>query len=68
MRYKSCSFRKLQKYIDGGMTDNLPLLAQGRTILVTPFSGTRKDICPTDSTRRNWNVTINKENYLVNFR
>ncbi|KAJ8350682.1 hypothetical protein SKAU_G00258120 [Synaphobranchus kaupii] len=34
-----------QRWIDGGLTDSLPILPVGRTITVSPFSG-HQDICP----------------------
>lgn len=34
-----------QRWIDGGLTDSLPVLPEGRTITVSPFSGPQ-DICP----------------------
>nr|XP_046181059.1 patatin-like phospholipase domain-containing protein 4 isoform X2 [Oncorhynchus gorbuscha] len=34
-----------QKWIDGGFTDSLPILPEGRTITVSPFAGPQ-DICP----------------------
>ncbi|XP_064166147.1 patatin-like phospholipase domain-containing protein 4 isoform X2 [Anguilla rostrata] len=34
-----------QRWIDGGLTDSLPILPEGRTITVSPFSGPQ-DICP----------------------
>ena len=58
-----------QKWIDGGLTDNLPTLPFGRTIRVSPFSGNDNDICPqdksqgfTDVTFHNMNVYVNREN------
>jgi len=41
----------LQKYYDGGMTDNLPMFANGRTVRVSPFDGCQ-EICPHDVRRR----------------
>ena len=38
---------KLQSYIDGGLTDNLPKHFHGTTITVSPFGG-ENDICPDD--------------------
>jgi hypothetical protein len=35
----------LQKYIDGGLSDNLPRFETGRTITVSPFDG-KSDIGP----------------------
>lgn len=58
----------LQKWFDGGFTDNLPSPPQGQTVLVSPFSG-NSDICPRDSSRplsefywRKMHVLVNKEN------
>ncbi|XP_051799053.1 patatin-like phospholipase domain-containing protein 4 isoform X1 [Acanthochromis polyacanthus] len=36
---------KGQKWIDGGFTDSLPILPEGRTITVSPFAGLQ-DVCP----------------------
>ncbi|XP_034291685.1 patatin-like phospholipase domain-containing protein 4 isoform X3 [Pantherophis guttatus] len=36
---------KGQKWIDGGLTNGLPILPKGRTVTVSPFCG-RLDICP----------------------
>ena len=36
------------KYVDGGFSDNLPVLETGRTITVSPFGG-KEDICPIDA-------------------
>ncbi|XP_038050405.1 patatin-like phospholipase domain-containing protein 4 [Patiria miniata] len=47
-----CGFRiptfRGQKYIDGGMTVNMPIYPEGRTLCVSPFSGHLQDICPAD--------------------
>ncbi|XP_022105061.1 patatin-like phospholipase domain-containing protein 4 [Acanthaster planci] len=47
-----CGFRvptfRGQKYIDGGMTVNMPIYPDGRTLCVSPFSGHLQDICPAD--------------------
>ncbi|XP_074633862.1 patatin-like phospholipase domain-containing protein 4 isoform X1 [Acropora palmata] len=60
---------KGQKWVDGGLSDNLPRLPFGRTIRVSPFSGKHNDICPqdasqgfTDVTYHNMNVYVNREN------
>lgn len=37
-----------QRYVDGGISDNLPLYELKSTITVSPFSG-ESDICPQDS-------------------
>ncbi|XP_010889283.1 patatin-like phospholipase domain-containing protein 4 [Esox lucius] len=36
---------KGKKWIDGGFTDGLPVLPEGRTVTVSPFAG-HQDICP----------------------
>ncbi|XP_065533557.1 patatin-like phospholipase domain-containing protein 4 isoform X2 [Lathamus discolor] len=38
---------KGEKWIDGGITNGLPILPFGRTVTISPFSG-RLDICPQD--------------------
>lgn len=40
-------FVTLQRYIDGGWSDNLPIL-DDKTFTVSPFSG-ESDICPLDT-------------------
>ncbi|XP_016280287.1 patatin-like phospholipase domain-containing protein 4 isoform X4 [Monodelphis domestica] len=37
----------IKKWVDGGLTNGLPILPVGRTVTVSPFSG-RLDICPED--------------------
>ncbi|XP_076153594.1 patatin-like phospholipase domain containing 3 [Alosa pseudoharengus] len=41
------SFRGV-RYVDGGISDNLPQAGQKKTISISPFSG-ESDICPRDS-------------------
>ncbi|XP_068686138.1 patatin-like phospholipase domain-containing protein 4 isoform X1 [Montipora capricornis] len=60
---------KGQKWVDGGLSDNLPRLPFGRTIRISPFSGKHNDICPqdashgfTDVTFHNMNIYVNREN------
>ena len=36
-----------RRFYDGGFSDNLPTFETGRTITVSPFSGS-EDICPLD--------------------
>jgi len=66
--YIVCWILSLQKWFDGGFTDNLPTPPQGKTILVSPFSG-NSDICPRDLSRpwsafywRKMHVLVNREN------
>lgn len=37
-----------QRYVDGGISDNLPLSELKNTITISPFSG-ENDICPRDN-------------------
>lgn len=41
-------FFSYQRYVDGGISDNLPQYELKNTITVSPFSG-ESDICPRDS-------------------
>lgn len=52
-------------YMDGGMSDNLPLLQTGRTIRVSPFAG-GQEICPRDNDSRPWFTRINGQDFKVN--
>lgn len=42
----------MQRYVDGGITDNLPQYELKNTITVSPFSG-ESDICPRDYSSTN---------------
>ncbi|XP_063068730.1 patatin-like phospholipase domain-containing protein 4 isoform X2 [Engraulis encrasicolus] len=53
-----------QTWIDGGFTDSLPIMPQGRTITVSPFSGAQ-DICPTHTGRSS--RTLHLANMDVHF-
>ncbi|XP_036396752.1 patatin-like phospholipase domain-containing protein 4 [Megalops cyprinoides] len=48
---------KGESWIDGGLTDSLPILPVGRTITVSPFSGTQ-DICPPHAGVANLNLKL----------
>ncbi|XP_062303044.1 patatin-like phospholipase domain-containing protein 4 [Osmerus eperlanus] len=59
-----------QKWIDGGFTDSLPILPEGRTITVCPFAGPQ-DVCPHHRGRTNlrlklanMDIMFSKENML----
>ncbi|XP_072513845.1 patatin-like phospholipase domain-containing protein 4 isoform X2 [Salminus brasiliensis] len=47
----------IKKWIDGGFTDSLPILPVGRTITVSPFSGSQ-DICPRHSGHRKLHLRL----------
>lgn len=49
-------------FVDGGMTDNMPEIPGGRTILVAPFAG-RQHICPVDVTTKRRFVHIHGEEF-----
>ncbi|XP_017554608.1 patatin-like phospholipase domain-containing protein 4 isoform X1 [Pygocentrus nattereri] len=46
-----------QKWIDGGFTDSIPILPVGRTITVSPFSGSQ-DVCPRHTGRRKLHLRV----------
>ncbi|KAG8524561.1 Patatin-like phospholipase domain-containing protein 4 [Galemys pyrenaicus] len=48
---------KGQKWVDGGLTDSLPVLPLGRTVTISPFSG-RPDICPQDGDQLGLSVNV----------
>ncbi|XP_041054891.1 patatin-like phospholipase domain-containing protein 4 isoform X2 [Carcharodon carcharias] len=52
-----------ETWIDGGLTNRLPILSTGRTMTVSPFSG-KLDICPQDKSQSNLYVTIAKQDFI----
>ncbi|XP_072035086.1 patatin-like phospholipase domain-containing protein 4 [Amphiura filiformis] len=38
-----------KKYIDGGLTQNMPTFSSGSTVCISPFSGPLQQICPNDN-------------------
>ena len=56
----------IQKWLDGGWTDNLPRPQfGGPTITVSPFSGDH-DISPQDNPGRNWRLNVANQSLRVN--
>nr|XP_056718029.1 patatin-like phospholipase domain-containing protein 4 [Euleptes europaea] len=53
-----------EKWIDGGLTNGLPILPVGRTVTVSPFCG-RLDICPQDKGRIDVYVKIAKQDLML---
>ncbi|XP_067889234.1 patatin-like phospholipase domain-containing protein 4 isoform X2 [Heterodontus francisci] len=51
-------------WIDGGLTNRLPVLSTGQTMTVSPFSG-KLDICPQDKDQSNLYVTIAKQDFIL---
>ena len=51
-------------YIDGGMTDNLYIFDEGRTITVSPFSG-NQDICPNDPEGKDKYIRAKNQHFQV---
>ncbi|XP_075395875.1 patatin-like phospholipase domain-containing protein 4 isoform X1 [Tenrec ecaudatus] len=49
-----------QTWVDGALTDSLPVLPAGRTVTISPFSG-RKDVTPQDRGPPGLSVTIAKQ-------
>ncbi|XP_071165546.1 patatin-like phospholipase domain-containing protein 4 isoform X2 [Mytilus edulis] len=54
-----------QKYMDGGITDNMVVFKNERTIQVSPFCG-RQDISPNDKLGKEWYVSVNNQGFQVN--
>ncbi|KXJ20374.1 patatin-like phospholipase domain-containing protein 4 isoform X1 [Exaiptasia diaphana] len=57
---------KGQKWADGGLTNNLPTLPFGETLLISPFSGKNNHICPEDESQGIANITFHNMNIYVN--
>ncbi|XP_053164353.1 patatin-like phospholipase domain-containing protein 4 isoform X2 [Hemicordylus capensis] len=55
---------KGEKWIDGGLTNGLPILPVGRTVTVSPFCG-RLDICPHDKGRIDAYVKVAKQDLML---
>lgn len=53
-----------QKWIDGGFTDSLPILPEGRTITVSPFAGLQ-DVCPVHTGRFTNQLRLANMNIMV---
>ncbi|XP_059819726.1 patatin-like phospholipase domain-containing protein 4 isoform X2 [Hypanus sabinus] len=54
----------MTSWIDGGLTNRLPILSSGRTLTVSPFSG-KLDICPQDEDQKNLYITIAKQDFIL---
>ncbi|KAG8137382.1 hypothetical protein E2320_004625 [Naja naja] len=55
---------KGQKWIDGGLTNGLPILPKGRTVTVSPFCG-RLDICPENRGRMDIYAKVAKQDIML---
>ncbi|XP_072705622.1 patatin-like phospholipase domain-containing protein 4 isoform X4 [Ciconia boyciana] len=55
---------KGEKWVDGGLTNGLPILPVGRTVTISPFSG-RSDICPQDKGRVDLYVKFAKQDIML---
>lgn len=53
-----------QRWMDGGLTDSLPVLPTGRTVTFSPFSG-RVDVSPQDSRWPGVYVRVAKQDAMV---
>lgn len=57
-----------RKYYDGGMTDNQPVFAGGRTVCVSPFDG-GQEISPHDGHRRHrWYTSLHNQSLRVSLK
>ncbi|XP_078004439.1 patatin-like phospholipase domain-containing protein 2 isoform X2 [Phascolarctos cinereus] len=57
----------VQRYVDGGISDNLPLYELKNTITVSPFSG-ESDICPQDSSTNIHELRVTNTSIQFNLR
>ncbi|XP_048069819.1 patatin-like phospholipase domain-containing protein 4 isoform X1 [Ursus arctos] len=55
---------KGQKWVDGGLTNSLPILPVGRTVTISPFSG-RLDISPQDKGQLDLHVNIANQDIMA---
>ncbi|XP_067997898.1 patatin-like phospholipase domain-containing protein 4 isoform X1 [Melanerpes formicivorus] len=55
---------KGEKWVDGGLTNGLPILPVGRTVTVSPFSG-RLDICPQDKGHVDLYLKLAKQDIML---
>ncbi|XP_009006999.4 patatin-like phospholipase domain-containing protein 2 [Callithrix jacchus] len=55
------------RYVDGGISDNLPLYELKNTITVSPFSG-ESDICPQDSSSNIHEIRVTNTSIQFNLR
>ncbi|ELW66636.1 Patatin-like phospholipase domain-containing protein 4 [Tupaia chinensis] len=53
-----------QKWVDGGLTNSLPILPIGRTVTISPFSG-RLDISPQDKGQLDLYVNIANQDIML---
>nr|XP_014351858.1 PREDICTED: patatin-like phospholipase domain-containing protein 4 [Latimeria chalumnae]XP_014351859.1 PREDICTED: patatin-like phospholipase domain-containing protein 4 [Latimeria chalumnae] len=53
-----------EKWIDGGLTNSLPVLPVGQTVTVSPFSG-RLDVCPQDRGQLDLYVRVAKQDLML---
>ncbi|XP_040316030.1 patatin-like phospholipase domain-containing protein 4 isoform X5 [Herpailurus yagouaroundi] len=54
----------IKKWVDGGLTNGLPILPVGRTVTISPFSG-RLDISPQDKAQLNVYVNVAKQDMML---
>ncbi|XP_047570878.1 patatin-like phospholipase domain-containing protein 4 isoform X2 [Lutra lutra] len=53
-----------QKWVDGGLTNSLPILPVGRTVTISPFSG-RLDISPQDKGQLDLYVNLTNQDVML---
>ncbi|XP_008834941.1 patatin-like phospholipase domain-containing protein 4 isoform X2 [Nannospalax galili] len=55
---------KGQKWVDGGLTNSLPVLPEGRTVTISPFSG-RLDISPQDKGQLDLYINVSNQDIML---
>uniref|UniRef100_A0A8C0YXS4 Patatin like phospholipase domain containing 4 n=1 Tax=Canis lupus familiaris TaxID=9615 RepID=A0A8C0YXS4_CANLF len=54
----------IKKWVDGGLTNSLPILPVGRTVTISPFSG-RLDISPQDKGQLDLYINITNQDIML---
>uniref|UniRef100_A0A8D0HDE9 Patatin like phospholipase domain containing 4 n=1 Tax=Sphenodon punctatus TaxID=8508 RepID=A0A8D0HDE9_SPHPU len=54
----------IQKWVDGGLTNGLPILPVGRTVTISPFSGLL-DVCPQDKGLVDLYIRLPKQDIML---
>ncbi|XP_055294234.1 patatin-like phospholipase domain-containing protein 4 [Moschus berezovskii] len=53
-----------QKWVDGSFTNSLPILPDGRTVTISPFSG-RLDVSPQDKGQLHFHIRVTNQEVLL---
>ncbi|KAM8896512.1 patatin-like phospholipase domain-containing protein 4 isoform 2-T2 [Lycaon pictus] len=62
--YINITNQDIMKWVDGGLTNSLPILPVGRTVTISPFSG-RLDISPQDKGQLDLYINITNQDIML---